>query len=37
MYLGIGQNYDDIIPFDLDQFIESLFSSTLSAETKKLL
>lgn len=35
MYLGIGQNYDDIIPFDLDQFIESLFSSTLSAETKK--
>jgi fused signal recognition particle receptor len=35
MYLGIGQNYDDIVPFDLDQFIESLFSSTLSAETKK--
>lgn len=32
MYLGIGQNYDDIIPFNIDQFIESLFNFSLSPE-----
>jgi fused signal recognition particle receptor len=26
-YVGIGQGYDDIIPFDPDKFIESLFGS----------
>jgi fused signal recognition particle receptor len=32
IYLGVGQNYDDIIPFDLDSFIESLFGSQISEE-----
>lgn len=27
MYVGVGQGYDDIIPFDPDKFIESLFGS----------
>jgi fused signal recognition particle receptor len=27
VYLGVGQGYDDIIPFDPDKFIESLFGS----------
>ena len=36
IYLGVGQNYDDIIPFDVDTFVESLFSSqTSEAITKK--
>lgn len=26
-YIGVGQGYDDIIPFDPDTFIESLFGS----------
>ena len=34
IYLGIGQNYDDIIPFDLNTFIESLFGSQISEEIK---
>src|SRR5215218_2674002 len=25
IYLGIGQGYDDIIPFDVDRFIDSIF------------
>ncbi|HYY50645.1 MAG TPA: signal recognition particle-docking protein FtsY [Nitrososphaeraceae archaeon] len=25
LYLGVGQTYDDIIPFDPDRFIESIF------------
>ena len=32
IYLGVGQNYDDIIPFDLKTFIESLFGSQISQE-----
>ncbi len=27
LYLGIGQSYDDIIPFDPDRFIESIFGN----------
>lgn len=26
LYLGVGQGYDDLVPFDPDEFIESLFS-----------
>ena len=32
IYLGVGQNYNDIIPFDLDTFVESLFGSQISEE-----
>ncbi|HZL24050.1 MAG TPA: signal recognition particle-docking protein FtsY [Nitrososphaeraceae archaeon] len=32
IYLGVGQKYDDIIPFNLDTFIESLFGSQISEE-----
>lgn len=28
VYVGIGQGYDDMIPFDPDKFIESLFGKT---------
>ena len=35
IYLGIDQNYDDIIPFDVNSFIESLFSSQTSEEIMK--
>jgi fused signal recognition particle receptor len=35
IYLGVGQNYDDIIPFDIDTFVESLFSSQISEEITK--
>ena len=35
IYLGVGQNYDDIIPFDVDTFVESLFSSQTSEEITK--
>ncbi|HJT84397.1 MAG TPA: signal recognition particle-docking protein FtsY [Nitrososphaeraceae archaeon] len=35
IYLGVGQNYDDIIPFNIDRFIESLFSSKTSEEIMK--
>ena len=27
LYLGVGQTYDDIIPFDPDRFIESIFGN----------
>ena len=27
IYIGVGQSYDDIIPFDSNKFIESLFES----------
>jgi fused signal recognition particle receptor len=27
LYLGVGQGYDDIIPFDPDRFIESIFGN----------
>jgi fused signal recognition particle receptor len=36
IYLGVGQNYDDIIPFNIDTFIESLFSSKTSEEITKM-
>jgi fused signal recognition particle receptor len=35
IYLGVGQNYDDIIPFDVDTFVESLFSSQTPEEITK--
>ena len=35
IYLGVGQNYSDIIPFDLDTFVESLFGSQISEEITK--
>jgi fused signal recognition particle receptor len=35
IYLGVGQNYDDIVPFNIDTFIESLFSSKTSEEITK--
>jgi fused signal recognition particle receptor len=32
IYLGVGQNYNDIIPFNLNTFIESLFGSQILDE-----
>jgi len=31
VYVGIGQGYDDMIPFDPDKFIQSLFGSTAAS------
>ena len=31
VYLGIGQNYDDLIPFDSEKFLESLFGNTATS------
>ncbi len=28
LYLGVGQEYDDLVPFDLDRFVESLFEKS---------
>jgi fused signal recognition particle receptor len=28
LYLGVGQEYEDLIPFDLDRFIDSLFEKS---------
>ncbi len=28
LYLGVGQEYDDLVPFDLNKFVESLFEKT---------
>ncbi|HXQ93156.1 MAG TPA: hypothetical protein VN739_09140, partial [Nitrososphaerales archaeon] len=28
LYLGVGQEYDDLVPFDLDEFIDSLFEKS---------
>jgi fused signal recognition particle receptor len=39
VYLGMGQNYDDLIPFDSEKFLESLFGNTATsivAEIKNL-
>ena len=33
VYLGIGQNYDDLIPFDSEKFLESLFGSSTATST----
>src|SRR5574341_32841 len=31
VYIGIGQGYDDMIPFDPDKFIQSLFGNTAAS------
>ncbi len=28
LYLGVGQEYDDLVPFDLDKFVDSLFEKS---------
>jgi fused signal recognition particle receptor len=28
LFLGVGQEYDDLVPFDLDKFVESLFENS---------
>ena len=37
MYVGVGQGYDDIIPFDPDKFIESLFGSVGEVSVENLM
>ncbi len=32
VYIGVGQGYDDIIPFDSNKFISSLFESGIQAD-----
>jgi fused signal recognition particle receptor len=32
IYIGVGQGYDDIIPFDSNKFISSLFESEIQAD-----
>jgi len=36
-HVGIGQGYDDIIPFDPDKFIESLFGSVSEVSVENLM
>jgi fused signal recognition particle receptor len=36
-YVGVGQGYDDIIPFDPDKFIESLFGSSADVSVRDLM
>lgn len=36
-YVGVGQGYDDIIPFDPDKFIESLFGSVGEVSVESLM
>jgi fused signal recognition particle receptor len=36
-YVGVGQGYDDIIPFDPDKFIESLFGSVGEVSVENLM
>jgi fused signal recognition particle receptor len=36
-YVGIGQGYDDIIPFDPDKFIQSLFGSVGEVSVENLM
>jgi fused signal recognition particle receptor len=36
-YVGIGQGYDDIIPFEPDKFIESLFGSAAEVRVEDLM
>ncbi len=36
-YIGVGQGYDDIIPFDPDKFIESLFGSVGEVSVENLM
>ncbi|MGD1837668.1 MAG: signal recognition particle-docking protein FtsY [Nitrososphaeraceae archaeon] len=35
IFLGVGQGYDDIITFDLNKFVESIFNSSISLIDKK--
>ena len=37
LYVGVGQGYDDIIPFDPDKFIESLFGSSGEVSVENLM
>lgn len=37
IYIGVGQGYDDIIPFDPDRFIESLFGSVGEVSVENLM
>ncbi|MEW6604117.1 MAG: signal recognition particle-docking protein FtsY [Thermoproteota archaeon] len=37
IYVGVGQGYDDIIPFDPDKFIESLFGSVGEVRVENLI
>ncbi|MER3408285.1 MAG: signal recognition particle-docking protein FtsY, partial [Nitrososphaera sp.] len=36
-YVGVGQGYDDMIPFDPDKFIESLFGSSAGVSVRDLM
>jgi fused signal recognition particle receptor len=31
LFLGVGQDYDDLIPFDLNKFVDSLFEEKIQA------
>ncbi|HET7148992.1 MAG TPA: signal recognition particle-docking protein FtsY [Candidatus Nitrosopolaris sp.] len=33
VYLGVGQEYDDLIPFEMDKYLQSLFGSSQSITT----
>ena len=35
IFLGVGQGYDDIVTFDLNKFVESIFNSSISLIDKK--
>jgi fused signal recognition particle receptor len=37
VYIGVGQGYDDIIPFDPDKFIKSLFGSVGEVSVENLI
>lgn len=36
-YVGVGQGYDDMLPFDPDKFIESLFGSSAAVSVQDLM
>src|SRR5581483_5957096 len=36
-YVGVGQGYDDLIPFDPDKFIESLFGNVSEVSVEQLM
>ena len=36
-YIGVGQGYDDVIPFDPDKFLESLFGSVSEVSVQDLM
>jgi fused signal recognition particle receptor len=37
VYVGVGQGYDDIIPFESDRFIESLFGTAAEVKVEDLM